>query len=268
MKFSTLGLTFAALGAWLSLIPVTRLEGQAKGSLSELDIENSRLKVNLEKALEENKQLSDALAENEKTLADMRSSARLLTGECEVFKREVSQYKLRMEALGLDPAASNTSKLEQRLVDAVNDLRTMAEEKKNLSEALVRLTEASSLFAKTATGPNTDARVALEAEIRHVNAILGAPSRNAVEVAAVPATISDGVAISLRDDLALVVVNLGSIHGVKLGMSFQVIRGDHIVGTVRVVDVREKISGAVIQSLTTEKDRVKVGDRLKVEAHR
>ena len=74
MKFSTLGLTAAALVAWLSLIPVSRLEGQAKGSLSELDIENSQLKVNLEKALGDNKQLRDALAETRQA-ADQRRVA-------------------------------------------------------------------------------------------------------------------------------------------------------------------------------------------------
>ena len=48
------------------------------------------------------------------------------------------------------------------------------------------------------------------------------------------------MAISVKDDLALVVMNLGSKQGVKVGMPFQVIRGEHIVGSVRVVDVREK----------------------------
>jgi hypothetical protein len=265
MPFSTLGLKFAALVAGLSLMPVARLHGQAKGSLSELDIEYSELKVNLEKTLGENQQLRDALAETEKTLADLRKNFATATGESEIFKRETSELKLRIEALGPDAAGGNTPKLEQRLLAAVSDLRAMAEEKKKLSEALVRISEAASLYAKTATSPNTDARVALEAEIRNANAVLGAPSSNAPEVTAVPATISDGVAISVRDDLALVVINLGSEQGVKLGMPFQVIRGDHIVGTVRVVDVRRKIAGAVIQNLTTEKDRVQVGDRLKVE---
>jgi hypothetical protein len=35
---------------------------------------------------------------------------------------------------------------------------------------------------------------------------------------------------------------------------------------VRVVDVRKTICGAVIQSLESEKEPVKTGDRLKVDA--
>jgi septal ring factor EnvC (AmiA/AmiB activator) len=268
MKFSTLGLKCAALVAGLSLVAVVRLHGQAKGSLSEVDIENSELKVNLEKVLGENKQLRDALAETEKTLADMRKNLAATSGESEVFKRQAMELKLRIEALGLDVSGGNSAKLEQRLLAAVSDLRVMAEEKKKLSEAIVQLTEAVALYAKTAPSTNADVTAALEAAKRNANAALGGSSPNAVEALPVSATISDGMAISVRDDLALVVMNIGSKQGVKIGMPFQVIRGDHIVGSVRVVDVREKIAGAVIQDLTTEKDRIKVGDQLKVEAHR
>jgi cell shape-determining protein MreC len=72
--------------------------------------------------------------------------------------------------------------------------------------------------------------------------------------------------ISIKEDLALVVANLGSRQGVKVGMPFQVRRGNAVVGTIRVVDVREKIAGAVIQSLSSETQKIEVGDRLKVDA--
>ena len=156
MKLSTLGLKFAVLAAGLSLIAVPRLQAQAKGSLSELDIENSELKVTLEKAQADNKQLRDALAETEKTLADMRKNLAEASGEREIFKREASELKLRIEALGLDASSGNSAKLEQRLLTAVSDLRVMAEEKKKLSEALVQLSEAASIYAKS---PNADTRL-------------------------------------------------------------------------------------------------------------
>jgi hypothetical protein len=266
MKLSTLGLKFAALAAGLGLFSVARLGAQAKGSLSDLDIEYSELKMTLEKVLGEKQQLGNALAETQKTLADMRKNLAVASGENEVFKRRAMELQLKIEALGLETAGGSSSKLEQRLLTAVSDLRVMAEERKQLSEAIVRLSEAASLYAKAATGANAETRLALEVEIRNANMALGLTSPNAVEAMPVPSTISDGRAISVRDDLALVVMNLGSKQGVKIGMPFQVIRDDHIVGSVRVVDVREKIAGAVIQNLTSEKDRIQVGDRLKVDA--
>ena len=96
----------------------------------------------------------------------------------------------------------NNAKLEQRLLAAVSDLRIMAEEKKKLSEALVRLSETVALYTKV---PNAESRLALEAELRNANAALGlAASPNAVEALPVPSTISDGMAISVKDELALV----------------------------------------------------------------
>jgi hypothetical protein len=48
-------------------------------------------------------------------------------------------------------------------------------------------------------------------------------------------------------------------------MPFQVWRDNKRVGEVRVVDVRERICGAIIQSLENEKNPIKSGDRLRVD---
>jgi hypothetical protein len=46
-------------------------------------------------------------------------------------------------------------------------------------------------------------------------------------------------------------------------MPFDVVRGDKVIGSVRIVDVREKIAGALIQYLS-DQERIKINDRLKV----
>lgn len=268
MKLSTLGLRCAALVAGLGLLSVARSGAQAKGSLSDSEIEKNELKVTIEKVLVENQQLSSALAETQKTLVDMRKNLAATNAETEVFKRRAMELTLKFEALGLDAATGNSAKLEQRLLAAVSDMRLMSEENKKLSEAIIRLSEASSFFAKTTTGASPEARGGLEAEIRNANLALGLNSPNAVEAEPIAATISDGSVISVKDDLGLVVMNLGTTHGVKVGMPFQVTRDNQIVGTVRVVDVRTKFAGAYILNLSSEKDRIKIGDHLKVDARK
>jgi hypothetical protein len=266
MKFSTTGLKCAALVAGLWLVTIARSPAGAEGSLTDLDIEYSELKVTLEKILGENKQLRDALGETQKTLADMRQYLASTSAETEVFKRQTMELKLRMEALGLDLAGANNAKLEQRLLAAVNDLRVIAQERRSLSEALVRLADAAAVYAKSATGAPAESRLALEAEIRNANKQLGAAGAAVAEASAVPASITDAMAISVKEDLSLVVINLGSKQGVKIGMPFRVVRGDAVIGNVQVVDVREKIAGAVIQKLSSEREPIKVGDRLVVDA--
>ena len=169
-----------------------------------------------------------------------------------------------MEALGLDSA--DKSKLEQRLLKAVSDLKVVQDEKDKLSDQVVRMSEVMLRFLKSAVSTDAEARMAVETEMRAANEALGLPGTQAVEAQAIPATLTDGMVISLKEEFALVVANLGSRQGVKIGMPFQVWRGDNLVGHVRVVDVREKISGAVIQDLSSTKDKVKVGDRLRVDA--
>ena len=265
-KLSTLGLRLAALVAGFGLFTVARSGAPAKGSLSELDIENSELRVTLEKVLGENKQLSDALADTQKTLVDMRKNLATTTAEREIFQRQVGELKLRIDALGLEGGGNNTDKLQQRLLSLVNDLRWMADERKQLSEAIIRLSEAASLYAKTAKEASPEVRLTLETEIRNANLALGLSSPTAVEANPLPVSISDATVMSVKEDLALVVLNVGSKHGVKVGMPFQVIRGSKVIGSVRAVEVREVIAGTYIQDLVSEKDRIKVGDHVRVDA--
>ena len=264
--FSIVGLKRAALAAGLSLITVAGSQAAAEGSLTDLDIEYSELKVTLERILGENKQLREALGDTQKTLSDMRSNLAATSAETEVFKRQSMELKLRMEALGLDLAGGNNAKLEQRLLTAVSDLRSAAEEKRKLSEALVRLSEAASSYAKSASSAQAETRLSLESELRNANQALGIHSGSAVTATSVPATMTDAMAISVKEDLSLVVINLGTQQGVKVGMPFRVLRGDNLIGSVQVVDVREKFAGAVIQKLSSDRDQIKVGDRLVVDA--
>jgi hypothetical protein len=43
-------------------------------------------------------------------------------------------------------------------------------------------------------------------------------------------------------------------------------RGDKRIATLRVIDVRQRICGAVVQEMDSKKDRIKVGDGLQVDA--
>ena len=75
----------------------------------------------------------------------------------------------------------------------------------------------------------------------------------------------DGSVISVKDEWSFVVGNLGEKQGVKIGMPMRVMRGDKKIATLRVVDVRQRICGAVIQEMDSGKEQIKVGDRLQVE---
>ena len=239
------------------------------GSFSDLDIEFTEAKVTLQTVAAENTLLKQQLAEAQDAIKSLTDSLAVANSEAEVFRRESAEMKLRMEALGVDGLSADKSKLEQRLLKAVRDLQLVQNEKDKLADELVQLSEAVLRFTKGANSEDAEARLALEGRMRSVADALGIPGNespgNASNVA-VPADLMNGMVVSIKDELSLVVANIGSRHGVKVGMPLRVIRGGEEVGTVRVVDVREKISGAVIQSLESEKNKIKVGDRLRVDA--
>ena len=234
------------------------------GSFSDLEIEFTEAKVTLQSVAEENRLLKTQLKEAQDALKTLTSSLAAANGEAEAFRQENAELKLRMEALGVDGLSADHRKLEQRLLKAVNDLQILQREKEALGDQLVAFAEAVLRFTKGASTEDAEARLEVEAGLRRVGEALGIPTGEAQ--GKVAEGLGSGTIISIKEELSLVVANVGNLQGVKVGMPFRVMRGNREIATVRAVDVREKICGAVIQSLDIEENKIKVGDRLKVDA--
>lgn len=238
---------------------------QGIGSLSDLDIEFTEAKLTLESARVENEALRKRNQLLEDNIRALSASLAQANTEAELFRREYTDIKLRMEALGLESVGTDKSKLEQRLLKLVRDMQVLETEKERISEQLVQISEAVLRFLKDAVSVDPQARAELEAQLRSSAASLGyAP--NAQTGNAVRVTLSDAMVMSVREEIGLIVVNVGAKSGVKLGMPFRVIRDGETIGTVQVVNVRDDISGAVTQDLSSTKTKIKVGDRLRVDA--
>ncbi len=194
-----------------------------------------------------------------KNLSEGIASANI---EAEIFKRQLSEAQLRLEAIGLSNIDNDPSRLEARLLQAIRELRVLKEKNQAAIDQLVKLSEAITILVKTSGQIKTEARVAVEASLRETAQILGA-----TEINASPETnLLDARVVDRKDDLSLIVANVGSANGVKVGMPFQILRDGQLIGNAKVIDVRERISGAVIQNLSSEKTRVEKGDTLKVDA--
>jgi hypothetical protein len=252
--------------AGLRLGSIEAVAGE-KSSLTDSDIEYTEAKVALASAERQNAVLRQQVGLAQQQVAALTDSLALAESESEVFKREASDLKLRLEALGLDAASPDKALLEQRLLKAVSDLKIVVDQKEKLSDQLIRINEAILRYVKGASSVDGDARMDLETEMRSSTALLGlaGAAPQAAPVSDPAGSLMDARVISVKDELALVVANLGRVQGAKIGMPFQVWRNGRQIGIVRIVDVREAISGAVIQSLDPS-EKVKVGDILRVDA--
>ncbi len=232
-------------------------------SLIDLDFEQNGEVISSEKLLVENRQLQAALSKAEQAVREMRQVVAVGAGEVEIYRRQAIEIKKRVEALGGSVSGSQ-GKLEQRLLSSVSEIQQLEFKNSALVAAIIRLTEAMSQLKIPSGSSDGTGQLVVEEAIREARAALGVSNRG-VEALAVALTLGDGAVISVKEEMLLVVANLGRAQGVRVGMPFRVIRGNNIVGSVRVVEVRERFAGAVVQSLISVENRIRIGDRLIVE---
>ena len=248
---------------FVGLLPVGRLAAEGNSSLSESKVENAEHAVTAEMLLAQNEELRRQLSIEQESLKALTSSLAESNAEAELFRRKYSDLELRMEALGLASASKDRAKLEQRLLAAVSDLQLAQKERDKYRDQMLRLNEAMLRYLKTSQGGDAQARMEVETQLRSTNNLV---TRSASAPDSAEPSLLDGSVISVKDEWSFVVGNLGEKQGVKIGMPMRVMRNDRKIATLRVVDVRQKICGAVIQEMDSEKEKIRIGDRLQVDA--
>ena len=239
-----------------------RLAAEGNSSLSESKTD-AEAKVTAKALLSQNEELRRQLSLQQESVRTLTDSLAESNVEAEVFRRKFSDLQLRMEALGLASADKDRAKLEQRLLNAVSDLKVFQKDREQYRDQMLRLTEAVLRFLKTAESNDPQARMDVEAQLRSINELIAKSGNEAQEA---QPSLMDGSVISVKEEWSLVVGNIGEQQGVKMGMPLRVMRSDKVIARLRVVDVRQKICGAVIQEMDSKKEQIKVGDRLQVDA--
>ena len=220
-------------------------------------------KVTATGLLRQNEDLQRQLLIAQESLKALTSSLAESNAEAELFRRKYSDLQLQMEALGLASANKDQAKLEQRLLAAVSDLQLAQKERDEYRDQMLRLDEAMLCYLKTSQSADAKARMDVETQLRSIDKLV-TRSTNAPDLP--ESSLMDGNVISVKDEWSFVVGNLGEKQGVKIGMPMRVMRGDKRIATLRVIDVRQRICGAVIQEMDSTKERIKVGDRFQVDA--
>jgi hypothetical protein len=210
--------------------------------------------------LAQQEELRRQLSLSQETVKTLTTSLAESNAEAELFRRKFADLQLRMEALGLASASKDRAKLEQRLLTAVSDLQLAQKERDQYRDQMMQLSETMLRYLKTAEGGDAQARMDVEAQLRAMNALVDKSTSAQPQ----NGSLLDGSVISVKEEWSFVVGNFGAREGVKIGMPLRVKRGDDVVARLRVVDVRERICGAVIQE--SGKEKIKVGDRLEVDA--
>ena len=244
-----------ASGAWAQ-------QQQFDGKIELLELQTT-LQVAHAKIQELEKQIAAAKEQN----SALTQGAAAANAESTQLKENYEKLRGLLEGLGIGALENSTDQVQERLLTALSDLRIVDGQKKKVSEALVTLAEASMLFARTAQTTDEAAKKALEDALANGDKVLRSASIGADDPT-ITKSLHEARVVSLKQELGVAVLDVGSRDGVKPGMPFAVFREDKPVARVLVTEVRKGVSGAVVQELTNPADPIKVGDRGKVETNR
>ena len=186
----------------------------------------------------------------------------LVVTERDYFRDQASQLKARLEALGADFSEASGSALEQKLFRAVSDLRLARDEAALFKGALFQLAEAAGFYRSVSTVSNFDASGAIEGALRNAASALGGAPAGLGSASAVSPSLMGAQVVSINGELSCAVINVGSSSGVVRGMPFRVMRDGAAVCDVRVHDVRERLSAALIEFTRDGRSVARAGDRV------
>ena len=229
-------------------------------------IKLEELKTALHASLSNNERMATEITNLEKVNSNLRSSLMAANAEAEDFRKSYSKMRLQLEAYGIESVTDGQTGIEARLIKAMNDIRILEEEKMGLSEALINLSDGSLKFIKSAEEDTLDTEVIDETRelVDEADKALGIGNL-VVSDENTKGTIHEAGVIGVKDDYGIVVINVGSKSGAKIGMPFRLFRKDRPLGASVIVDVRDNVSAAIIKNLREEEDYPKVGDLASVD---
>jgi len=237
------------------------IKGQSSFELQEL---NTTLQVAAQKiqALEAqiaaSKDKHDALAQ----------SAAASSEEAAELKDRYERLRGLLEGLGIAALEHSADQTQQRLLSSLSDLRISETSRQKLAESLMELAEASLQFAKTVKEPEAVTADRLQKALVSAEATLAGASGQSTEPLAPINDLQDARIVSLKNELGIAVLNVGVRDGVKPGMPFEIFREDKPIAKVLVTEVRNSVSGAIVQDLANVSNPVRVGDKGKVDTNR
>lgn len=199
------------------------------------------LRLVLDKVRAENVELKSQLELREVVIRNLQESLAVARTESEMFQQKWTEAQLRAQTLGANPSDSEAAAAQRQLVAAVRQFALAEAERQRLTAQLERLL--------TAVQSNAN----LSAEAEATRALLSALSQTAVtatNVATKPSgTLEAATIVDVNPKLRSVVLNVGAQQGVRVGMPFLVVRGDRVVAGLRIVEVRSRVCGALIESV-------------------
>jgi len=167
--------------------------------------------------------------------------------EVSELRTELERLRLQMESLGVAALKPEVRAVQERLVKALGEL--------SITESHNRVVEAG---AAVLSNPQSEvARAALESAVADAGKVSSGVNRPQ------PATVPLDAArvVSYKPELSLAVINGGRQSGLRPGTPLEIVRGEQLVASGYVVDLRERLAGILVTGSPTSV--IKAGDAIR-----
>lgn len=168
---------------------------------------------------------------------------------------QLAEVRKRLEALGRDLLDGGN----ERLIQATADIQILNERIEALEGASMQFASVVSDYLRQAVAADPDARLRVESAMRELDEVLGLRQKPAP---AVPDAGHAGRArvVSIDAETGLLVLNVGTRSGARIGTSYRLFRGDQAYGSAIIADTRRSIAGAFVEELDPGMGPVRLGD--------
>ena len=227
-------------------------------------LENQELLLSLQVAAAKVQALEAAAISAKDKIDALAQSAAAANAESNELKERYEKLRGLLEGLGIGAIENTKDQTQDRLLAALSDLRIMKDQREALAEALIEMAESSMTLMKSA--PNADPAAADRVNKAITKADAALVKAGGGQDANAPAgDLQNARVVSMKAELGIAVLSVGSKDGVKPGMPFEVFREDKPIAKILVTEVRNSVCGAVVQELASTADPVRVGDRGRVD---
>jgi hypothetical protein len=211
------------------------------------------LRVVVSALTSDNQRLKTELEQRETIIRLLTENLAIARTESELFQKKWSDAQLRAQTLGINFVDETATQAQRQLIESVRALYLAEAERQRLIEQLQRLLDAIQKQGD------------VSGELARTKALLGTTEQAASGKTgkAAEGTLDSAVVLDANPDLRLMVLNIGLLQGARVGMPLVVLRSDRVVAELRIVEVRKRICGALIER-TEKKVTLRTGDVARV----
>jgi hypothetical protein len=212
------------------------------------------LQESVERLLVETARLRKDLASCQNGTLELTEALAVARTESELFEKRWRETRLLLELVGTGAGPTEAGQMLRQLAESLETRAQIELERDRLVAQVARLLSLA------------DNHQRLDDELsraRELVSDLSAKPREDVGPAKGNAALTDAAVLDVNASLQLVVLNIGQEHGARVGMPVEVWQGDRAVASLKIVEVRRKVSGAIIVA-TVKGARVAAGDTARV----